>query len=141
MLRRHIIIAAVAGLALALTGTALTGCKKKTDKKTGAAGDMAPMDMPPPSTPVEMAAGTMDAPGMRPAAMDADDMAADDDKPKAGEMTLRMLTVGWKESAIAVELKRSKADAKKIIEKALAEAKKAKGEKAFVKVVKKFSVD
>jgi len=131
--------------ALALCFTVGAGCKKKASNKAGAGSDMgASMDTePPPGMPVEMAADAMDV--VDP--MDAvnpmepeDDMSPDPTLPTKGQATARMILIGWKESAGPAETKRSKAEAKALAEKVLAEANAKPGnEKAFTALVKKYA--
>lgn len=135
MLRRNMQLVVVATLALCITG--LAGCKKKAGNKAGTGTDMgASMDTaPPPGMPVEMAPDAM-----RP--LDAmepdDDMSPDPTIPTKGQATARMILIGWKESTVPAEVKRTKAEAKALAEKVLKLAKAKPGnEKAFSALVKK----
>ncbi len=147
MLRRHMQILGIATLALCITAAA--GCNKKPSDKAGTGANMGAAMDPPPGMPVEMAAdpmGAMDAMGATDAmgAMDAmdidDDMAPDPTIPTKGQATARMILIGWKESAVPAEVKRTKAEAKALIEKVLKEAKTKPGnEKHFTALVKKYA--
>jgi len=139
MLRKHIQIAGIAVLALGLTS--VTGCKKKPHNKAGGSADMgAAMDPePPPGMPVEMAPDAMDA--MDPMdPTDPDDVAPDPTIPTKGQATARMILIGWKESTVPAEVKRTKAEAKTLADKVLTEAKAKPGdEKHFTALVKKYA--
>jgi PPIC-type PPIASE domain len=141
MLRRPMLIVGIATLALCLTG--VTGCKKKPGNKAGTGADMGAAMDPPPGTPVEMAPDAMDAVDAMDA-MDAmepdDDMSPDPTLPTKGQATARMILIGWKESTVPAEVKRTKAEAKTLADKALAEAKAKPGnEKHFTALVKKYA--
>lgn len=140
MLRKHMQIVGIAALALCVTG--VTGCKKKTGNKAGTGADMgAAMDSePPPGMPVEMAPDAPDAmDAMEPTDPD-DDTASDPTIPQKGQATARMILIGWKESTVPAEVKRTKAEAKALADKVLTEAKAKPGnEKAFIALVKKYA--
>ncbi len=135
MLRRPMQFVGIATLALCLIGVG--GCKKKPGDKAGGSADMGAAMDPPPATPVEMAPDAMDA-------MDAvepdDDMSPDPTLPTKGQATARMILIGWKESTVPAEVKRTKAEAKVLAEKVLKEAQAKTGnEKAFTALVKKYA--
>jgi hypothetical protein len=138
MLRKHLQIASIAALALCMVGFA--ACKKKPGNKAGSGADMsASMDpAPPPGMPVEMAPEAMNAVDpMDP--MDADnDMSPDPTIPQKGQATARMILIGWKESTVPAEVKRTMAEAKALAEKVLKEVKPG-NEKHFVSLVKKYA--
>ncbi|MFH2010462.1 MAG: peptidylprolyl isomerase [bacterium] len=147
MLRKQLTVAWFVALALSVAAFGFAACKKEPKNK-GKTGDMAAaMDQTdPPATPVEMAADGMGALDMAAADMaamdtndDTDDMAADPTIPTAGQATARMILIGWKDSSVPVEVKRSKDDARKLAEAALADAKRDASEKNFIKLVKKYS--
>ncbi len=135
--------AVTAALVLCLVGA--FGCnKKKTGQPDPGSQGSSSMDTaPPPGMPVEMAPDPM---RMIDPSKIMDNMEPDSDPgpdptiPQKGQATARMILIGWKDSAVPADVKRTKTEARAIAEKVLKEARAKPGdEKHFVKLVKKYA--